>query len=145
MKKMKSNIIRGKREMYEVMNEVTFDKLPDSIIKQLAIVGITNATQYNRSSYRLSTTKLFKAFIEKFIMYSFMAVMFMGAIVGAFGHIDDLKGTQGIFIITYFFMVITLMRVYDYYYTEMLEPWDLVVEKLTDFEKQVLAGDYDEE
>lgn len=141
MEKMKSNIIRGKREMHKVVNEVDFKSLPDSILRHLAIVGITSAAQYNNSSYRLSTERLFKYYIEKFIMYMCILVMFIGLIAGMIGDIKDFDGTNIVFIIAYVFAVVTLVKVYEYYYLEMVEPWALKVEKLSAYELQLMRAD----
>lgn len=141
MEKMKSNIIRGKREMHKVVNEVDFKSLPDSILRHLAIVGITSAAQYNNSSYRLSTERLFKYYIEKFIMYMCILVMFIGLIAGMIGDIKDFDGTNIVFIIVYVFAVVTLVKVYEYYYLEMVEPWALKVEKLSAYELQLMRAD----
>ncbi len=142
MEKMKSNIIRGKREMHKVVNEVNFNSLPDSILKQLSIVGITTATQYNNSSYRLATERLFKYYIEKFIMYFSIFVMFIGLIAGMIGDIKDFDGTNIVFVAAYVFAaVVTLVKVYEYYYLEMVEPWALKVEKLSAYELQLMRAD----
>lgn len=141
MEKMKSNIIRGKREIHKVVNEVDFKSLPDSILRHLAIVGITTAAQYNNSSYRLSTEILFKYYIEKFIMYMCILVMFIGLIAGMIGDIKDFDGTNIVFIIAYVFAVVTLVKVYEYYYLEMVEPWALKVEKLSAYELQLMRAD----
>lgn len=141
MEKMKSNIIRGKREMHKVVNEVDFKSLPDSILRHLAIVGITSAAQYNNSSYRLSTERLFKYYIEKFIMYMCILVMFIGLNAGMIGDIKDFDGTNIVFIIAYVFAVVTLVKVYEYYYLEMVEPWALKVEKLSAYELQLMRAD----
>ena len=145
MEKMKNNIIRGKRDMYKVVNEVDFNSLPNIVLKQLAIVGITNTAQYNNSSYRLVTERLFKYYIEKFIMYFSIFVMFIGLIAGMLGDIKDFDGTNIVFIIVYIFAIVTLVRVYDYYYIEMVEPWALKVEKLSAYELQLMRTDYDNE
>lgn len=144
MEKMKNNIIRGKRDLYKVVNEVDFNSLPNIVLKQLAIVGITNAAQYDNSSYRLVTERSFKYYIEKFIMYFSIFVMFIGLIAGMLGNIKDFDGTNIVFIIVYIFAIVTLIRVYDYYYTEMVEPWALKVEKLSAYELQLMR-DYVEE
>ena len=145
MEKMKSNIIRGKKEMNKVVSEVNFKSLPDSIIRQLAVVGITNTKQYNNSSYRLSTERLFKYYIEKFIIYLCILAMFIGLIGGMVGDIRDVSGsTQILFIFAYVFAIVTLITVYEYYYMEMVEPWALKVEKLSDYELQLMRAELDE-
>ena len=131
--------------MHKVVNEVDFKSLPNSILRHLAIVGITTAAQYNNSSYRLATERLFKYYIEKFIMYFSIFVMFIGLIAGMIGDIKDFDGTNIVFIISYIFAVITLVKVYEYYYLEMVEPWALKVEKLSAYELQLMRADYDDE
>ena len=140
MRKMKNTYIKGNAGKKEFMNEITWNKLPDTILNQLNMLGIKDAKTYAASNYRISLEPALSNFSIKLIIGAFIITMYVGLINGAFGHIQDMTSTFARlgFVFAYFFSLFTIVNVYQTHYEEY---WKRYVVEINRYSREYLEAD----
>ena len=135
MIKMKNNYVVGNKGKREFMNEISWNTLPDETIRQLGMLGITNAKKYEESRYRISLEDAPSNLAIKGLMLGFFIIVYVGLIAGFLGNVIDLQnsGSRIAFGAAYLFTLFTLTTVYMSYYEENWKKYILEVNRYPNY------------
>ncbi len=129
MIKMKNNYVVGNKGKREFMNEISWNTLPDETLRQLGMVGITNAKKYEKSRYRISLEDAPSNLAIIGLILGFFIMIYVALIAGFLGNVIDLQnsGSRIAFGAAYLFTLFTITTVYMSYYEENWKKYILEV------------------
>lgn len=135
MIKMKNNYVVGNKGKREFMNEISWNTLPDETIRQLGMLGITNAKKYEESRYRISLEYAPSNLAIIGLTLGFFIIIYVALIAGFLGNVIDLQnsGSRIAFGAAYLFTIFTMTTVYMSYYEENWKKYILEVNRYPNY------------
>ena len=135
MIKMKNNYVVGNKGKREFMNEISWNTLPDETLRQLGMLGITNAKKYEESRYRISLEDAPSNLAIIGLIHGFFIIIYVALIAGFLGNVIDLQnsGSRIAFGAAYLFTLFTMTTVYMSYYEENWKKYILEVNRYPNY------------